>query len=197
MLVMLVMTALAAGCSTGTDDPATHPAATAGRSGTTASATSGATSTQPTVMTTEVGIGHVAGRLGTDRRKAVKAAVSTVVDRYLDAAFVAGPWPRSDFSAAFADFRRGAAKDAAGRDLDLVTNHDLGPGLSAVTATKRRVRLDVLAPRGRAGAATAGFVVALDLVPTGRQRIAGHLYLTREHGAWKVFGYEVRKEAAS
>jgi hypothetical protein len=186
-----------AGCS---GDDAT-PAAPAPSSPVSSASSTPAAPVQETTPT-RVGVGFVAGRLGSRKRAQVKADVTAVVDRYLDAAWVAGPWPRTDFSAAFADFRPGIAADAAGRDLGLLTHHDVGAAISGVVVDERRLRIDVLAPRGDVGAVTARVDLVLTSTPVDAAAppltttVSGSLYLTRSGQAWKVFGYDVREDTA-
>src|SRR5262245_52342586 len=59
----------------------------------------------------------VTGRLSRDRRVALADAVTEVVDRWLDGAYL-GEFPRGDYSPAFADFTAGAAARAK-RDIAL------------------------------------------------------------------------------
>lgn len=192
LFVVVAAILAAVGCS----DTAQAPGA-AGRPSSEAPAAPAAPTAAPVV--TRATVSEVAGRLDAGRRLAVKDDVGRVVDGYLDGAFVAGDYPREDFSAAFTDFRERAAATAAA-DLDLLTNHDIGAQTTAVSATRRRVRIDVLAPGGRPRAATARFVLDLDVTggaAAGAQRVTGSLFLTRQRGAWKVFGYDVSKGAAS
>lgn len=144
--------------------------------------------------TTDTTVGRVAGRLSSEKRQRIKQVATDIADSYLDGAF-GGGYPRTDFSAAFVDFRAGARR-SADQDLSLLTNSDIGARVTSVAETKRRVRVDVLAPNGRLSAATVRFV--LDLDTTGEiaqsMRVAGSLLLTNQQGAWKVFGYDVRPE---
>lgn len=148
----------------------------------------------PGAVTTRASIGVVAGRVGAAQRRRIKKVATRVVDGYLDGAY-AGSYPRTDFSAAFTDFRTEARRDAE-RDLSLLTNADVGAQLASVTPTQRRLRVDVLAPGGRMSAATARFVLDYDTAgaQTRSMRVSGSLLLSNQRGAWKVFGYHVRPE---
>ncbi len=79
-----------------------------------------------------------------------------------------------------------------------MSNAEIGDRLDAVVATTRRVRIDVLAPRGRAVGVTARFVLGLDL--TGEieraDRVSGRLLLGPKDGEWRVFGYDVNRGRA-
>ena len=139
-----------------------------------------------TVITIEHGEGIDAAR-----QAKVLASVTAVVDPWFDDAFL-GEFPRSDFSAAFAEFTKDAAADAQ-RDLDVLTSSGIADQIDSATATNRRVRLDVFAPDGHPRGVTANFV--LDFDTTGdleeHLRVHGALYLAKDKGEWKVFGYDV------
>ena len=139
-----------------------------------------------TVITIEHGEGIDAAR-----QAMVLASVTAVVDPWFDEAFL-GEFPRSDFSAAFAEFTKDAAADAQ-RDLDVLTSSGIADQIDSATATNRRVRLDVFAPDGHPRGVTANFV--LDFDTTGdleeQLRVHGALYLAKDKGEWKVFGYDV------
>jgi hypothetical protein len=57
---------------------------------------------------TKVGIHRVHGRLPVARRKAVRRQVGAVVDRWWEAAYLGGTYPRSSFHAAFPGFTAAA-----------------------------------------------------------------------------------------
>jgi len=143
---------------------------------------------------TDITVGRVAGRLAPQKRQRLKRVAAEVVDGYLDGAF-GGVYPRTDFSAAFADFRAGTRRRAE-QDVARLTNAAIGAGLTSVVESRRRVRVDVLAPDGRLSAATVRFVLDLDTFGevTQTMRVAGSLLVTNEQGAWKVFGYDVRAQ---
>jgi hypothetical protein len=143
---------------------------------------------------TKATIGLVKGRIKRDRRKQLERRVTKTVDRWIDAAYVAGDYPRTDFSDAFATFSKDAAA-LAKRDRRVMSNAKLGDRLDSVTAKTRRLRIDVLAHNGAAAGVTGRFVLVLDLAGEVRRkdRIAGSLYLTYTGKKWKVFGYDVKR----
>jgi hypothetical protein len=140
-------------------------------------------------VTTLLSVGR---SLDAEHRARVKAAVTDVVDPWFEGAFL-GDFPRSDWSAAFGSFTKGAAADAQGRDLDLLTNAGIADQVDSVTATRRRVRLSIFASDGHPRGATAHFVLDFqthgDLEET--MRVRGDLYLAKYKGDWKIFGYDV------
>ena len=139
-----------------------------------------------TVITIERGEGMDAAR-----QAKVINGVTSVIDPWFDEAFL-GDFPRSDFAPAFAGFTPGAAEDAQ-RDLDVLSSSAIADQIDSAAATNRRVRLDVFAPDGRPRGVTANFV--LDFDTTGdleeHLRVHGALYLAKDKGEWKVFGYDV------
>lgn len=150
----------------------------------------GAKDTAP--VQTVITLQHLSNGMSDQKRTALKADVAAAVDPWLDDAWL-GDFPRTDYASAFAGFTRGAAADAEGRDVALMTNQALSDQIDAATATRRRVKLDVFATKGRARGATAH--VTLDFTTTGKvaesRRVTGDLYLAKDKGAWKVFGYDV------
>jgi len=122
--------------------------------------------------------------------------VSRLAVRFLEAAYVAGEYPRSRFDGAFPGFTRGAVA-AARRDAGLLTNRRIGQRIDSVTATGLRVTVDLLAVNQRAVAATAH--VRLGFRTTGRfekrVRVQGELRLTKREGTWKIFAYDLSKGA--
>lgn len=139
-----------------------------------------------TVTTIEQGEGMDAAR-----QAKVVNGVTAVIDPWFDEAFL-GDFPRTDFASAFVAFTPGAAEDAQ-RDLDLLSSSGIADQIDSATATNRRVRLNVFAPDGRPRGVTANFV--LDFDTTGdleeHLRVHGALYLAKDKGEWKVFGYDV------
>lgn len=146
----------------------------------------------PGIPTTAT-FGKVSGRLERDGRARLKREVTRAFDRWVDAAYVAGDYPRDDFANAFKAFSKDAAA-LAERDQRLMSNAGLGERIDTVTATSRKLQIDVLAARGRAVGVTGRFVLVLDLDGEVRrtERIAGRLFLSNQRG-WRVFGYEVKR----
>ena len=148
-------------------------------------------------LATHTTMGVISGRLDNAARERIKAKVAAVVDDWIDAAYVGGDWPRSDFGKAFPHFSTRAARDAE-QDAGLMSNQRLGERLENVEATKRRLRIDVLAVRGRAAGVTARFVLGMHLAGqvNRSERVAGSLFLTWRDGDWQVFGYDVQRGMA-
>lgn len=143
---------------------------------------------------TRVEVGEVAGKLGKRPAREVAADVAEVVDRWLDAAYVVGDYPRSKFGDAFPGFTKDAATLAA-RQPGLMSNQAVGDDVDGVTATRRVVRVDVLAPKGKAAGATAHVKLVIEL--TGKvertDQIRGRVVLTPAKGGWQVFGFDIER----
>jgi hypothetical protein len=147
----------------------------------------------PPVPTT-TRIHRVYGRLPDARRKAVRLQVGKVVDRWWDAAYLGGAFPRTSFPSAFPGFTAGAEKRARG-DKALLTNQTRGPHVDSVSATRKAVSLDILAAGKEARTVTAHVVLRFDSTgdQAGTTTVRGRLFLTRKRGAWRIFGYDVAK----
>jgi hypothetical protein len=145
---------------------------------------------------TKTGIHRVYGRLPVARRKAVRHQVGKVVDRWWDAAYLGGAYPRSSFPSAFPGFTAGAERRARS-DKALLTNLSHGPRIDTVTAKHRRVTLDILATGKRARSVTAHVVLRFETAgeKSGTTVVRGRLFLTRKRGAWRIFGYDIAKGA--
>ena len=177
--VVLAVLAGAVGCDSGDD---------IGGDDKGSSATHGSDVPEVATVTTLQNVGK---RLDAVHRERVKLRVGEVIDPWFDDAFL-GEFPRDGYDAAFAGFTKGAAADAQ-RDLDLLSNAGIADQIESATATKRRVRVDVFAYQGHPKGATAHFV--LDFTTKGdleeSMRVRGDLYLAKDRGEWKIFGYDV------
>lgn len=169
---------LATGCSGDGDDDAP-------------SGDASAEVTQAPPVPMDAALGKVVGRLGDDRATAVLGRVTDVVGGWIVAGF-AGEYPRTDFDAALDDFTDDA-RSAASRQLDLLTNAAVGAELSDVEVSESRVRVDVLAPKGRVAGATARVRLTLELVgeQTTTDVVEARLRLTPTDRGWRVFAFDV------
>ena len=176
----VLLLAGAVGCDSGDDIGDSSEAAAPGSHG----------SDLPAGVDSVITIEHGEG-MDAARQAKVLAGVTGVIDPWFDEAFL-GEFPRSDYSAAFSAFTKDAAADAQ-RDIDLLSSAGIADQIDTATATNRRVRLDVFAPDGHPRGVTANFV--LDFDTTGdleeQLRVHGALYLAKDKGEWKVFGYDV------
>lgn len=152
----------------------------------------------PPEVRTTVSLERVPGKLPADVRKRVRQQVGEVVDRWFDAAYVGGRYPRTDFHDAFPGFTTGARAQAH-HDKALMSNQAIGRKVDSVRATQRLVWIDVLPAGGRAAAATARF--RLEFTTTGKVEkdvaVRGRLFLTPGPNGWRVFGYDVDQGSPS
>ena len=185
----LVLALAAGGCSS--DGPSAGPGA-----GTTETATTTSV-TGPAPLTTRAEIGTVVGRLPGTRRKGVREQVTEVLDRWWDAAYVGGEYPRTDFGR-YPGFTPGATRRAT-YDRDLMSNADIGDRVVSVTPLMRKARLDLLAVDRRVRSVTARFDLRMRVDLAGedgssrRLQVRGRVFLTRQPAGWRVFGYDVTK----
>lgn len=185
-LACLACTIGLAACSSGDDERPTG----AGRS----SRSAGSTATEDAAPRPQVRT--VTGNLAAGGRDALAEAVGTVVDGWLDGAYL-GDFPRSDYSAAFADFTPGAAARAR-RDLALMTNAGISGRIQRAAATGRSVALDVLAVGNRPVGVTATVDLAFETTGAlaGPQEVTGTLDLAPGAKGWKVFGFDITRTPA-
>ena len=191
-VVLLVLVSGLAGCTNHDRRPAAAPSPSA--------TVSSAAPSQPASVPLRVRVTRVLGRLPERAHPALEANVGKAIGAYLDGAFLSGTYPRSDFSAAFAPFTRGAAVQAH-RDTTLLTNASYGATTTAVRATRSTAYLSVLAPNKVA----AGVTARVDLVmrvdrgqqPAEQVRITGRMLLTRNaRNDWTIFGYQLARSDA-
>jgi hypothetical protein len=128
-------------------------------------------------------------------RRRLEAKVGAAVDGWIDGGFVAVTYPADSFPRAFDTFTDRAAADAR-RQKRLMTNWKWRHDIDGVTATKRKVTLDVFAPRGRPAGVTAR--VKLAFTTSGHKAkkvtVTGRLFLARNpRGRWRIFGFDVSK----
>ncbi|MCW2835079.1 MAG: hypothetical protein JWN68_3032 [Nocardioides sp.] len=154
--------------------------------------------TTPTAeLRTTTALGRLVGRLPGPRRIAVRKQVTTVIDRWWEAAYLSTDSSAgADVAAAFPGFTEGA-RVRAKADRELMTNSRLEA--AAITPLMRKVHLDLLAVNKRVRSVTARFDLRLRVTGTEadagakRLQLRGRLFLTRGPGGWKVFGYDVSK----
>lgn len=178
-----VLLVLGSGCSSGApdDEPSVK-------------VTSLEPTTTPT-LETQVVTGKLRGTLTRAGREAAVQEVAEVVDTWIDRAWVDGPWPR-EVDGVWGTFTPGAAR-LAKADASLTSAAGFGPEATAVRATKRRVKVDLLGRRLDPVGATARISVHLEVSPVEAPdqlrdvRLRGRVMLTPTEDGWKIFGYEL------
>jgi hypothetical protein len=182
--IALILVGLSVGgCSGSDDDPgADGPSPTA-------------SSAAPAEVASKVSLGQVAGRLPKAQQAVLLGAVQPVVDGWIDAAYLEGDYPRTDFSDSFPGFTAGARTKAM-KDADLMSNRDLGPAIDGVEPKRRVIRLDVVSVKQRPVGVTAHVLVTFATTgdTTKKVRVGGRLFLTKGKQGWQVFGYDVAKD---
>ena len=145
------------------------------QSGPSSSATVGGGTVASTVV-----LGSVAGavqepghRIFVKHRKSVLTQVGKVVDTWIDGGFVGVDYPASSFPDAFTAFTKPAARDAE-KQQRLTTNWALRNKIDGVSVKKRRVVVDVLAPRGRPAGATARVTLVFTTTGDTQKRVTVH-----------------------
>src|SRR3546814_82406 len=143
-----------------------------------------------------VSTGARTGGLAESRADSVTEQVGEVVGDWIEAAYLKGPWPRTDFTKAWPRFSGGLKKKARA-EQSVTSNASIGSRIDGVRAEKRRVAVDILAVRTYPAGATAR--VDLVFVTSGevRQRVhvKGELHLTPIGLRWQVFGYDLSRTA--
>src|SRR5215212_2829366 len=135
-------------------------------------------------------MGQVVGRLPKNDRKRLSESITPVVQRWFNAAYVGGDYPRNDFRDAFPGFTPGARTEAR-HDLELMSNDSIGSRISGVTPKASEIALDVLAVHKKAVAVTARFRLAFKTQGDFDRRVGvrGRLLLTRAKPGWRIFAY--------
>lgn len=149
---------------------------------------------EPAPLETTATLGKVTGKLSKDKRSRVRQQVGQAVDAWFEAAYVGGEYPRSDFSDSWPAFTKGALARARSAKA-LMSNQDIGSGITGVEATARKVTVDVLAVKGHAVGATARVVLRFSTEGEIARdvQVRGRLFLTRSAGGWDIFGFDVTK----
>ncbi|KRF15339.1 hypothetical protein ASG90_11535 [Nocardioides sp. Soil797] len=151
-----------------------------------------------TTVTMKSSAGKVTGKLKAKVRKRVVARVAQRVDRWFDAAWLDADLPRTRIRHAWPGFTKGLAARAR-KDKADTTNVRLAPRIDGVAPVRKRVKVDILAVKGRAVGSTARFLLVFDTSGDveRRVRVRGQLSLSPGGSGWKVFGYDVRRSVGA
>lgn len=147
----------------------------------------GSDSGEQSSVATTTKVSEITGTLPKKERQRVASAVTRVVDGWWDRAYLSD----DDTDNPYPGFTPGAARLAA-RDADIMTGADLAGG-DPLTATRRRVTLDVLATGKRAVGVTAAVLLVLETAGDDGQRfvVRGTVELERDKADWRIFGYRM------
>ncbi|MGL5824494.1 MAG: hypothetical protein ACRCYU_06625 [Nocardioides sp.] len=154
-------------------------------------------------LVTRTDLGEIAGRLSTEQRQQVTDAATEAVESYTDWAYLGGDYPRSTWDFPAPGFSK-EASDRLRRDVKLATNADIGADIVEVSAVRRRVIVDILAPAGKPAGLTARFGVVFDTkresADDSRVTVKGRLLLVPQRAGaaskWQVVGHYLTKETA-
>jgi hypothetical protein len=153
---------------------------------------------------TKAKVGKVTGKLGKKQTRRVVRRVSRIVNSWTNKAYLKGDYPRkwTTFRKSFPHFTAGARKLARGR-RGVMSNADIGRDITRVMGDRRRVRVDILAVKGKARAVTAHVVVVFKTKGEFRRtvRVRGDVVLipskpnAPKKTKWRVFGFDMAKGA--
>ncbi len=185
----VLLLAAPAACTGSAQKPAARPSPSP--------STSSSAAPQAPPAPLQVRVTRVSGTLSATARRDLERNVGATVSGYLDAAYLGGTYPRSDFSASLPFFSPGL-RHQAHADAWLLTNQDLGPTTRSVVPEQRAAYLSVLAPYRVAAGVTAQlrlrYVAERGDLPARRVTVTGRLMLTRKNaGGWTIFGYHLAR----
>lgn len=141
---------------------------------------------------------HVQGKFPKSRHQAVATNVAKVVDRWLQAAYVGGDYPRatSTFTAtSFPGFSKGAVAQA-GKQMTLMSSATIAPHIDGVEVASSDVHVDLLANNNYPVGAVARVRLVYDTTGDreSRQTVRGSLDMVPTETSWAVFGFNITRE---
>ncbi|EGD41329.1 hypothetical protein NBCG_04326 [Nocardioidaceae bacterium Broad-1] len=141
---------------------------------------------------------HVQGKFPRSRHQAVATNVAKVVDRWLQAAYVGGDYPRatSTFTAkSFPGFSKGTIAQA-GKQMSLMSNATIAPDIDGVEVVSSDVHVDLLANNNYPVGAVARVRLVYDTTGDleSRQTVRGSLDMVPTETSWAVFGFNITRE---
>ncbi|WP_067437164.1 hypothetical protein [Nocardioides jensenii] len=185
--VALVLVLFAGACS-GDDDDGDDPGAGASKSSQTAPPDQDAQLVARR--------GKVTGKVAPKRARSAVGSVGRTVDRWFEAAWVGGRFPRRSMKGAWPGFTRDLMRRAR-TDKVLTTNARLAPRIEGVHVVRRVVKVDLLGAARRPVGATARFRLVFDTEGdvTRRVVVTGRLTMSPVKGTWRIFAYDVARQA--
>lgn len=181
LVTMLVLLLVATACS-GSDDDPDKPEEAASSS-----------PAEPAVPL-QARVGKVTGKVKPKARKKAVASVGATVDRWFEAAWVGGEFPRTSVKGSWPGFTKELTRSAR-KDRAMTTNAALARRIDGVRVVRRAVAVDLLAGPARVVGATARFRLIFDTQGERERRVlvTGHLSLSPARSRWRVFGYDVAR----
>ena len=184
--VLLALGLLATGCS-GDDKPSSAPSPS--------SSSLQNPSDAPTIgIDPVVTLGKVVGKLKKSDEKRLQSVISAVAVKWLDAAYLGGDYPRSDFSNAWPGFTQ-EARALAHHDKALMSNAHIGPHVDQVNPSELSVTVDLLGVHRRPVGATAHVQLRFDTEGQTQHKVyvGGRLRLSPTPHGWKVFAFTINR----
>ncbi|MBO0841643.1 MAG: hypothetical protein J2O46_00545 [Nocardioides sp.] len=153
----------------------------------------------PPVVHSTARIIQLQGKLDVPHRQALDAAVTKTVDTWLQAAYVAGTFPRpaATYSKViFAGWSPGAVAKAI-KQYPLLSNAAIAPQIRGVRPISSLIGVDVLANKGVAIGVSADIRFIFDTAgPTAsRETISGRLTMTPNGAGWQIFSYDIARSS--
>ncbi|MEU6136871.1 hypothetical protein [Nocardioides sp. NPDC047086] len=141
---------------------------------------------------------HVQGKFPRSRHQAVATNVAKAVDRWLQAAYVGGDYPRatSTFTAkSFPGFSKVAIAQA-GKQMSLMSNATIAPHIDGVEVAASDIHVDLLANNNYPVGAVARVRLVYDTTGdrVARQTVRGTLDMVPTKTSWAVFGFNITRE---
>ena len=154
--------------------------------------------TPPPTVKSAAKLIHVQGKFPKNRHQAAATNVAKAVDRWLQAAYVGGEYPRatSTFTAkALPGFSKGAIAQA-GKQMTLMSNATIAPHVDGIKVVSSYVNVDLLANNNYPIGAVARVRLVYDTAGDrkSRQTIRGSLDMVPTETSWAVFGFNVTRE---
>ena len=142
-------------------------------------------------------IAQIGAGVKNKQRSQIKRQLSKPVRAWMDAAYLAGDFPRGHYTAEDFPGWTSQAAALATRDKGVTTNARLSHHVVKVVADRRTARFFVFSVHGMTGGATAKVTMTMTAELENGQRtryaVGGDLYLTRNANHWRIFGYDLHR----
>lgn len=195
VLPVVVATALALtlGSCSGDDEPSS-PAST---SPSDASSTAETLRLDKANAALETRVVEIGGGVKKKQRSDISRQIAKPIQNWMDAAYLAGEFPRGDYGKKDLPGWTDQAASLALKDENVTTNAAVSKDVVRVVANQRTARLFVFAFRGNAGGATAKVLLTMTAEKESgtrmRYAVGGDVYLTRNGNKWRIFGYDLHR----
>ena len=144
-----------------------------------------------------VSIEQMKGGVPKSHRAGIRHAIAKPIERWMDAAYLTGTYPRERYTADDFPGWTGQAATLARHDQRVTTNAAVSRHIVGVVADRRSAGLYVFAVGGHTGGATARINLKMTAEKPDHTRttfvVSGELYLTPDDGHWRIFGYDLHR----